>query len=323
MVTATNFKRKVLFLRFSSLGDVIFANYTAMRIKEKNPDFHLTWMVDSLYADIVRAQPWVDSVKIWDRKKTKNRGYIAILRQVRHEGFDILVDMHASDRTSLFSLLCGIPVRYGCKKRFPFTHTHFLFDDLMDTSLSIGTCKRYLYAAKTYNEAVRIFTPDGSRAIGLAIGASYPIKRWTVNRWIEFCQFAVAKKNYTVLLGNGADEVEMAENIESAVPSEYIINKVGCLSITDTIMLIDRLDLIVSGDTGLMHAARALGKPVVGLFGPNFPGVGAEYLDSLGEKYVCKCPHVGCERQTCSRQCLNDIAAEDVFSGVEGLLSAG
>ena len=45
-------RKKVLFLRFSSLGDIIFANYSAMRIKEKHPEFHLTWMTDSMYAGI-------------------------------------------------------------------------------------------------------------------------------------------------------------------------------------------------------------------------------------------------------------------------------
>ena len=73
--------QKVLFLRFSSLGDIIIANYTAMRIKEKHPEFNLTWIADSLYADIVRAQPWVDDVIEWNRKNTGNRGFYEILHK--------------------------------------------------------------------------------------------------------------------------------------------------------------------------------------------------------------------------------------------------
>lgn len=315
-----HYPQNVLFLRFSSLGDVIFANYTAMRIKEKNPDFRLAWLVDSFYADIVRTQPWVDDVMVWDRKRTKNRGFLEILRQVRRRRFDILVDMHTSDRTSLFSFLCGIPVRYGCKKRFPFSHTHFSFDDLMDTTLPVSRCKRYLYAPRTVNDAAHVSVPAGSAAIGLAIGASHAVKRWPVRRWIEFCRFAETKGFYLLLLGSGADEVGMAEEIVSAAASRYIINKVGALSITDTIALINELDLVVSGDTGLMHVARALGKPVVGLFGPNFPGVEAEYMDRLGRKYVCHCSNSGCEKLECSRQCLEDISAAEVFEGVETLL---
>ena len=314
-------KKDVLFLRFSSLGDVILANYTAMRIKEKNPDFRLTWLVDSFYADIVRTQPWVDDVMVWDRKRTKNRGFLEILRQVRRRHFDILVDMHVSDRTSLFSLLCDIPLRYGCCKRFPFSHTHFSFDDLMDTTLPVNRCKRYLYAPRTANEAAHVSVPAGSMTIGLAIGASYAVKRWPVRRWIEFCRLAESKGLYLLLLGSGADESGMAEEIVSEAASRYIINKVGALSITDTIALINDLDIVVSGDTGLMHVARALGKPVVGLFGPNFPGVAAEYVDSLGKKYICNCRDSGCEKLECSRQCLEDISAADVFEGVEDLLS--
>lgn len=113
-----HYPQNVLFLRFSSLGDVIFANYTAMRIKEKNPDFRLTWLVDSFYADIVRTQPWVDDVMVWDRKRTKNRGFLEILRQVRRRRFDILVDMHTSDRTSLFLFFAAY--RYGTDVRRDF-----------------------------------------------------------------------------------------------------------------------------------------------------------------------------------------------------------
>ena len=79
-----------------------------MRIKEKHPEFHLTWMTDSMYAGIVRAQPWVDGVIEWDRKNTGNRGYREILKKVRRMGFDILIDMHGSVLCSLFSLLSVI-----------------------------------------------------------------------------------------------------------------------------------------------------------------------------------------------------------------------
>ena len=56
-----------------------------MRIKEKHPEFHLTWMTDSMYAGIVRAQPWVDGVIEWNRKNTGNRGYREIVKKIESE----------------------------------------------------------------------------------------------------------------------------------------------------------------------------------------------------------------------------------------------
>ena len=310
--------KKVLFLRFSSLGDIIFANYSAMRIKEKHPEFHLTWMTDSIYAGIVCAQPWVDDVIEWDRKNTGTRGYREILKKVRSMGFDMLIDMHGSDRSSLFSLFSGIKMRYCVIHRFPFTHTNFDFSDLMDTSLEMCDCPSYLCppiagGGWQINE-------NSSKKLGLAIGASASVKRWPVQRWIEFCGLASDAGYDMYLMGSGEDEKRAALEICEGTKSQRIADMVGGTSIEDSITLISRMDAVISGDTGLMHIARALGKPVAGLFGPNFPGAGTRYMDSLGACFFCACPDKGCEKLECSRQCLEDISAAEVFAAVKRLI---
>lgn len=314
----TEKSKKVLFLRFSSLGDVIFANYSAMRIKEKHPEFHLTWMTDSIYAGIVRAQPWVDDVIEWDRKNTGNRGYREILKKVRHMGFDILVDMHGSDRSSLFSLFSGIKKRYCVIHRFPFTHTDFGLSELMDTSLEMCDCPSYLCPPPANGDGWQINESSGKK-LGLAIGASAAVKRWPVRRWIEFCRIASDAGYNMYLMGSGADEAQAAREICSGADSLRVTDMVGRTSIEGSITLTSMMDAVVSGDTGLMHIARALGKPVTGLFGPNFPGAGTRYMDSLGACFFCACPNKGCEKLECSRQCLEDISAMEVFSAVECL----
>lgn len=317
----TEKSKKVLFLRFSSLGDIIFANYSAMRIKEKHPEFHLTWMTDSMYAGIVRAQPWVDDVIEWDRKNTGNRGYREILKKVRRMDFDILVDMHGSDRSSLFSLFSGIRKRYCVIHRFPFTHTDFDFSGVMDTSLDISECPKYLYAPQT-DEKFVLRVEEGHPRLGFAIGASVVVKRWPVPRWLELCRLVSQAGCYMYLIGSGGEEARMANEIMSGVPSPYIINMVGQTSLTESIALAGQMDVVISGDTGLMHIARALGVSVVGLFGPNFPGVRLpkRYIENLGAHFVCKCPNAGCEKLECTRQCLEDISAGEVFEAVEHLL---
>lgn len=311
-------RKKVLFLRFSSLGDIIFANYSAMRIKEKHPEFNLTWMTDSMYAGIVRAQPWVDGVIEWDRKNTGNRGYREILKKVRRMGFDILIDMHGSDRSSLFSLFSGIKTRYCVIHRFPFTHTNFDFSDLLDKSLEMCGCPSYLCPPPASDEWPELCGREGKK-LGLAIGASAAVKRWPVQRWIEFCRLASDAGYDMYLMGSGDDEKRTAREICGGTASPRVNDMVGRTSIEGSITLTSMMDAVVSGDTGLMHIARALGKPVAGLFGPNFPGAGTRYMDSLGACFFCGCPNKGCEKLECSRQCLEDIDAAEVFAAVERL----
>ncbi len=313
-------KKKVLFLRFSSLGDIVIANYSAMMIKKKHPAFHLTWMTDALYAGIVRAQPWVDDVIEWDRKRTGNRGYCEILRKVRHMGFDILVDMHATDRSSLFSLLSGIPKRYAEHGyNWPLAHTNIGLGGLLGDCPNIGTCRKYLYTP-TLNNDIAGLCRKGYKKLGLAIGASSVVKRWPVRRWIEFCSIASDAGYDMFLIGNGQDELEAAETIISEVGSRHVINVVGRTSITDTVALTAQMNVVVAGDTGIMHIARALGIPVVGLFGPNQPMVGEEYMKSIGLLYFCECPDRGCQKKECSRQCLEDIPASVVWDGIRKII---
>lgn len=311
--------KKVLFLRFSSLGDIIIANYTAMRIKEKHPEFNLTWIADSLYAGIVRAQPWVDDVIEWDRKNTGNRGFYEILHKVRHMGFDVLVDMHATDRSSLFSLFSGIKKRYAVHYHFPLAHTDIGLEELLGPSYDISKCPVYLYAPPL-NGNIADMLSSSHKKLGLAIGASSVVKRWPVRRWIEFCRLASDAGCDMFLMGSGPDEVKIAEEITSSVNSAHVMNFVGRTTITESISLTAGMDAVIAGDTGLMHIARALGIPVAGLFGPNHPMHGEEYMKSLGINYFCDCPNKGCEKKECSRQCLEDIDALAVFGGVCKLL---
>jgi ADP-heptose:LPS heptosyltransferase len=310
--------KEVLLLRFSSLGDVVQTNFTAMKIKEKHPDWKLTWLVDSMYADIVRSQPWVDEVIEWNRRKDGNRGFIRVLNEVRKRKFDILVDMHNSDRSCLFSLLSNIPQRYANRKRLPFAHTDYGFEDLRG-DIPLYKCCKYLIAPLCAgSKTSKIHEQKTSPVITLSIGASKIQKRWSDERWIEFCLEAVSKGYYLVLLGAGIMEKQSAEHITSEVKSDLITNLVDELSFLELIKAIDIADVAVSGDTGSLHIARALGKPTIGLFGPTL--LDKKYTSTLPLSYYSKCQSLDCNNWECKIKCLESIPAKDVLNGVEKIL---
>ena len=313
-------QKKVLFLRFSSLGDIINANCDAMQIKKMHPEFSLTWMTDSIYADIIKLQPWVDGVIEWDRKNTGNRGFYKILQNVRHMGFDILVDMHATDRSSIFSLFSGIKQRYAIHYHFPFAHTEIGLKGLLGSSYNISKYQVYLCAPPVGKDTAKVLDDNSCKKLGLAIGASSVVKRWPIRQWIKFCRLASDSGYDMFLMGNGAEEAKIAEEITSSLSSQHIVNLVNRTSIIELIAVTAKMNAVVAGDTGLMHIARALGIPVAGLFGPNYPMIGDEYMKSLGICYFCNCPEKGCQKKECTRQCLEDIDALTVFEGVCQLL---
>lgn len=313
-------KTKTLFLRFSSLGDVIIANYTAMKIKEAHPDWHLTWMVDSIYLDIVKAQPWVDEAIAWDRRRDGNHGFIEIIKQVRCDRYDILIDMHGTDRSSLFSLCSGIPIRYCSERRFPFTHTTHNSASFWDVSQKLADCSKYLCVPVPVIQ--KNWIPQdmlNGKLLMLAIGASFSKKRWPVANWVEFCKLATNHDYKLCLLGSGSDEVAMADAISSSIPENSYINLVGKLSLLELVQVIDCADLMISGDTGSLHIARALGKPVVAMFGPTTIDDKA-YIRSLKNIFTCDCPKYGCELFTCDKPCMETIAPRAIMKCIKTII---
>lgn len=313
-------QKNVLFVRFSSLGDIITNNYYAMKIKEKHPDWHLTWLVDSLYAPLVRIQPWVDSVIEWDRKNTGNAGFLKILRKVRAEKYDLLIDAHGSDRMAFFSFLSGASEKIGLKHDWiPFKiHDSNDFSSLLDDKDKMYLCPKYLFSGESKDEA---YTADEKhkKILILAIGASFKKKRWPVQSWIAFCRLSAEAGWRMILVGSGEEEVQAAREIIKAVGSEQIVNLVGGLSILELVQTIDTGAIMIAGDTGPLHIARALGIKTIGLFGPTL--VEKNYMDHLSQVFYSDCADIECENWDCQKPCLETISPQTVFACAEELLA--
>jgi len=315
--------KKILILRFSSLGDVIMANFSVMKIKKKHPDWEITWLVDSYYGSIVKPQPWVDEVIEWNRKKDGNTGFLKVLHDVRRRHFDILIDFHNSDRSSFFSLFSGVPLRYRSRRRFPLTHNRDSFNGLWDPGMTVNACRNYLSPPET-SDRIRgiIGKKTGSRSLSLAIGASYEKKRWPVSCWTKFCAIAAEAGFVMYLLGDGEDEINNAKEISSTLGSQRVVNLVGQLSMPELIQVINETDATVSGDTGPVHIARALGKPLVAMFGPSAVS-NRNYVESLGNVFYCSCPKQGCLDFSCSKPCMETIPPDKIVNCIYKIFQRG
>lgn len=298
---------KVLFLRFSSLGDIIVANKTAKRLKEEHPDWQLTWLTDKSFAPLVQCQPWVDNVLEWDRKNTGSRGFLKIIRKIRHLKFDILIDMHSTDRSCLLAFLSGIPTRCGVHYHLPFCHNVYGLDSFIDSSKSSNG--KYLfsdhralpYELKEIQESIRL--------IAIAVGASYEKKVWPVANIVEYIKKMSGENTSFVLLGSSQKEIADAEKIVAATKGLNIINLTGKTSLLSFVAAIDRIDLLVSPDTGASHVADALNKKVIVLFGPFYNELCRGIFKN---QILAKCNNLGCENIHCPKQCMETITPEEV-----------
>ena len=159
--------------------------------------------------------------------------------------------------------------------------------------------------------------------IGIHPGAAYgETKRWFPERFAEVMDLLQKPGRRFVLLG-GPGEEPLAERV-STITAQPPINTVGKTRIAEALVLISRCSLFLSNDSGLMHAAAALGIPQVALFGSTDP----EKTGPLNDKAVVIQPTgvncTPCFKREChaNLECMKGITVEEVYVAAEKLLSS-
>ena len=313
-------REKILLNRYSAMGDVLKVLPFAKALKEAYPDIHLTWLIASPWDELVRCQPYVDDVIVWEQTQ-RNANFIKSILEVRKRKFDKLLCFQGTDRGAVLSLFSGIPVRVGIHRWASFAYTHKVRNIDKFLGLSIKESQRpWIYVTeKAKLSAKEIRGKSNGPLLFSIIGASKAVKRWPTERWIELCHQLKPLGWTMALIGHGKEEETIASEIVKNAKGAQIINLVGRLSLIETAALAMECDAAVGGDTGFLHMVKLIGIPAVGLFGPTLPGnVG---LDDIGVNIVVSCDDAGCERWDCPNQdCLGSIDAKQVIDSLKELL---
>jgi heptosyltransferase-1 len=262
---------RLLFIRFSSLGDVLLALKKAKALKTRFPGLHLTWLVQAEYEGILRMQPYVDDVFPWDI----GRGRLTVFQLIsraRQANFRFLYSVHHNDRSALVSALSGIPVRIGFHKNLQFAYDHSLAKARQAWELDVILREEVpLQVSEKQREKLFEKMPvTEGRFLFCAIGASKGFKRWPSGSWAVLIEEACRTGLTPVLVASGPEEEQMAGEIVSSSPQE-VINLAGKLSLEEVCALAASSELAIGGDTGPLHLARMTGIPCIGLFAVRDP----------------------------------------------------
>ncbi len=165
--------------------------------------------------------------------------------------------------------------------------------------------------------------PRETRLVGLNIGATRPQKRWP-NQAFASLAVRLASRGCTPVLLGGPGDGDAAEEIRSLLDTDSaLINLCGKTSIPELAAVIECCDLLVTGDSGAMHIASAVGTPIVALFGSTDPAqtgpIGAMPARVIYKKLHC----APCKSHpTCggTYDCMKSISPSEVLSAVLELL---
>lgn len=283
---------RILILKPSSLGDVVQAIPFLRMLKIHFPDAEVHWwLADGLTSllegdrDIARIIPFrrdfFRSIQGWE-------GCFRSIHRIRGFGFDLVFDLQALARSAVIAWLAngrrtigledwreGAPAFYDKTVPRPSPHTHavdWYLEVLRVNGVPMNWNFEWIPERCEISRRVRSeWFLRRKRWIVLHPGARWPTKRWPADYYREVIKGVTGRDNslgFAVI--GGAMDVELGDYICMAAP-DACINLAGRTSIPEMIECIRAADLMLTNDTGPMHVASALSKPVVAMFGPTDP----------------------------------------------------
>jgi heptosyltransferase I len=292
---------RILLIKPSALGDVVHTIPVLMKLRRRFPRARIDWLITPENAEIVRSHPALSNVVLFSRRDFSKRGhrwramlaFFDLLKQIRGAKYDLVIDMHGQVRSAFFTLISGAPVRIGFDRPIKraltvsaehdlrnipshgwrgaregswiaYTHRIPIDDDPPDLTIHLST--------ETLHNAERLLAAHGVPAskplVVLVPGTIWETKHWTIEGFAGVAQQFLHDGFAVALVGTTRDQPRCRQ-IATAVPG--ICDLSGETTPADLAALIRRAEVAVTNDSGSMHLAASLGKPMVSIFGPTNP----------------------------------------------------
>jgi ADP-heptose:LPS heptosyltransferase len=293
--------RNILVIDFGQLGDVVLSLPALRAIRERFPKARITVAVGKPGADVIDLSGYVDSTLVVDRVALRD-GFtplsiarvFKLVKDVRQQKFDFVIDLHSLSETNLLGFLSGAPQRLYSRRptrsldfmsnfrpRPPIEVDHrqrHLVDRYLDVLIPLGVkgaprlprLKSRAADDLAVEQILRKAKADvGAPLVGLFPGAGHPSRRWPLERFAELADFLVRNDRVRILVFVGPEERSFVADIRRQFPPATVV--LDKLTIPQVAAAQARLAVFVSNDTGPMHIAAAVGAPVVLLLDKRAP----------------------------------------------------
>ena len=326
----------ILIVRLGALGDIVHAVPAAAALRHAFPDARIDWLVESKHRPIVDLVTCIDRVVPLERPSVA--GWLDVSRRMQEIQYDVAIDFQGLMKSAVLARASGAPRVIGFsiwhlreKAARPFyseihrdTPTeradHVVRQNLaLLQNLDVDDMTIRFPLAEVHSDALAEVrtTLGGDRPFALINpGAAWPNKRWPPERFGEVAAFLREIRDLPsfVLWGPGEEGlagavVERSDGAARVAPATRI---------ADLLALSRAAGLMISGDTGPLHLAAAVGTPTVSLFGPTDPQRNGPW--SADDVAVSRYGSCGCHYERRCRKsawCLETIDVAEVTAAVQ------
>jgi lipopolysaccharide heptosyltransferase I len=325
---------RILIIKPSAVGDVVHGLPVLNLLRRKWPQAHISWLVTPVCSGILEGHPQLDEVILFDRKRLSSawkssasrRELFSLGRRLRAGNFDLVIDLQGLFRSGWMAWKTRAPIRIGfsnARELAPIFYTHKVdvgtteqhaIDRYLSITEALG-CGRgpveFIFPTDDADRAaVRGMLPEPTRYAVLLPGTNWLTKRWPVESFAALVDPLRERFGLETVVAGAAGDKALAAKIGG-------IDLTGRTSLRQLAALLEGADLVIANDSGPMHIAAALGRPLVAIFGPTNPVRTGPYhrLDTVVRMDIICSP---CYSRYCShRSCLRWLGIVEVLAAAE------
>ena len=331
---------KILILKPSSLGDVVQALPVLRLLKQHYRDSEIFWWIEIGNAPLLEDDPDLAGIFRFDRERWATPWHWGdiwkSIRELRRHQFDLIIDLQALARSGTVGWLAGGKSFVGLHdlrelatgyydvsvpRPSPVTHA---VDWYLEVLKVLGVPVHWNFDWLPRREGVAreveaLWQLNGAPMVALLPGARWENKRWPAEHFRELVVTLRARRDLRFTILGSKTDSPLAQTIVGAAPGACL-DLTGRTTLPQMIEVLRQCSVVVTNDTGPMHVAAALRKPVVGIFGPTNPERTGPYGQIQHSLQRHDLPCVPCMKSVCTYRepiaCLRGISPQRVADGV-------
>jgi ADP-heptose:LPS heptosyltransferase len=329
---------KFLIIRLSSIGDIVLTTPVVRCLRNQYPDAEIHFLTKQTFRGIVASNPYINKVHLL------GDSFELMLHELKTEEYDYIIDLHNNLRTLRIKRFLKGVKSFSFNKlnveKYIYTNLKVnllpkkhIVDRNLETVASLGVVND--------GKGLDYFIPDTDKIgktdiptshqfgyIAIVIGAALATKKMPLHKLTALCTAI----NFPIILLGGKEDVEEGKAI-AATDDVKIYNACGKFNLNESADIVGAAKLVITHDTGLMHIAAALQKPIISVWGNTVPAFGmypyygklsAQHFDAVEvNKLWCRpCSKIGYAK--CPRghfKCMEQIAVNEIVNMVNHRLS--
>jgi len=325
---------------------MIFLTPALRALRKAYPSYIISFLLGPYGAEkVIEGSDLIDKEIIVEPEKYKGMiGEIKLIRKLRKENFDLSIVSTGSNpiKNGLLCTLAGIRNRLGenIGRKGLFYNLKIPFNDdrheiegninlIQKLDIEVSERKLYIFQSEEDKNFARSFFTlhnlEGKLTVGIHPGSGIHqarFRRWPKERFAQLADRLSDDYHASIVIFGGPEEIDLAHQISNLMKTSPLL-MTGETTLGQAAALIEKCNLFISNDSGLMHVACAVNTPTVGIYGPtNFKRTGP-YSDTaiiVRKELDCspcydrgkvKCKHI---------DCFNLITVDDVFQAIDNLL---